>query len=61
MAINNVIVGIGDIFSFNTIVGPRDVTNGYQEAPEIIKGKLVMGIGEEFVKLLPHYSMRSIE
>lgn len=45
MAINNVIVGIGDIFSFNTIVGPRDVTNGYQEAPEIIKGKLVMGIG----------------
>ncbi|SOC22619.1 VanW like protein [Ureibacillus xyleni] len=45
IAINNVIVGSGDIFSFNTTVGPRDVTTGYQEAPEIIKGKLVMGIG----------------
>ncbi|RTQ91934.1 VanW family protein [Lysinibacillus telephonicus] len=45
IAINNVIVGSGDIFSFNTTVGPRDVTTGYQEAPEIVRGKLVMGIG----------------
>ncbi|WP_225230268.1 VanW family protein [Ureibacillus galli] len=45
MAINNVILGNGDIFSFNSVVGPRDVASGYQMAPEIIKGKMVMGIG----------------
>ena len=44
-AINNVIVGRGDYFSFNTMVGPRDEANGYQPAPEIINKKLVMGIG----------------
>lgn len=44
-AINNVIVGIGDHFSFNTVVGPRTKENGYQPAPEAVKGKLVMGIG----------------
>lgn len=45
MAINNVILGHGDIFSFNSVVGPRDVASGYQMAPEIIRGKMVMGIG----------------
>ncbi|OEC01830.1 VanW family protein [Lysinibacillus sphaericus] len=44
-AIHNVIVGSGDTFSFNTVVGPRDEANGYQPAPEIINKKLVMGIG----------------
>lgn len=44
-AINNVIVGSGDYFSFNEIVGPRDELSGYQPAPEIINKKLVMGIG----------------
>ncbi|MGE7839509.1 VanW family protein [Lysinibacillus sp. NPDC093712] len=44
-AINNVIVGSGDTFSFNTVVGPRDEENGYQPAPEIINKELVMGIG----------------
>lgn len=44
-AIHQVIVGSGDVFSFNTIVGPRDVASGYQEAPEIVYGKLVNGIG----------------
>lgn len=44
-ALNNVIVGVGDYFSFNTMVGPRDKENGYQPAPEIINKKLVMGIG----------------
>ncbi len=44
-AIHNVIVGSGDYFSFNTIVGPRDEANGYQPAPEIINKKVVMGIG----------------
>lgn len=44
-AIHNVIVGSGDHFSFNTVVGPRDEANGYQPAPEIINKKVVMGIG----------------
>lgn len=44
-AIHNVIVGSGDYFSFNTVVGPRDEANGYQPAPEIINKKIVMGIG----------------
>ncbi|WP_169716170.1 VanW family protein [Ureibacillus manganicus] len=44
-SINNVIVGSGDIFSFNDTVGPRDVASGYQEAPEFLQGKIVIGIG----------------
>jgi vancomycin resistance protein YoaR len=44
-AINNVIIGVQDIFSFNATVGPRDKEHGYQEAPEAVNGKLVMGIG----------------
>lgn len=44
-AIHNVIVGSGDYFSFNTVVGPRDEASGYQPAPEIINKKVVMGIG----------------
>ena len=44
-AIHNVIVGSGDYFSFNTVVGPRNEENGYQPAPEIINKKVVMGIG----------------
>lgn len=44
-SINNTIVGSGDHFSFNTVVGSRDEASGYQPAPEIINGELVMGIG----------------
>ncbi|MDZ5473567.1 VanW family protein [Bacillus sp. 31A1R] len=44
-AINNVILGTGDIFSFNTTVGPSDKAHGYQEAEEAVNGKLVMGVG----------------
>lgn len=44
-AIHNVIVGVGDHFSFNTTVGPSDEAHGYQPAEEAINGKLVMGIG----------------
>lgn len=44
-AINNVILGIGDVFSFNTTVGPSDEAHGYQPAEEIVNKKLVMGIG----------------
>lgn len=45
LAIHNVIVGSGDIFSFNSVVGPGEITYGYQMAPEIVKGKMVMGVG----------------
>lgn len=44
-AINNIILGSNDIFSFNTTVGPSDAAHGYQPAPEILNGKLVDGIG----------------
>lgn len=44
-AIHNVIVGSGDHFSFNAVVGPREIATGYQMAPEIVNGKMVMGIG----------------
>jgi vancomycin resistance protein YoaR len=44
-AINNIIVGAGDKFSFNTTVGPRNASHGYQKAKEIVNKKLVDGIG----------------
>lgn len=44
-AINNIIVGTDDIFSFNTTVGPSDEAHGYQKAMEAVNGKLVEGIG----------------
>jgi len=44
-ALNNIIVGNGDYFSFNTMVGERTEARGYQPAPEIINKKRVMGIG----------------
>ncbi|URM31476.1 VanW family protein [Cytobacillus firmus] len=44
-AINNIILGEGDHFSFNTTVGPSDEAHGYQPAEEALNGKLVMGIG----------------
>lgn len=44
-AIDNVILGKSDVFSFNTTVGPSDAAHGYQRAKEIVDGKLVWGIG----------------
>ncbi len=44
-AIHNIIVGSGDIFSFNTTVGPSDGAHGYQKAKEIVNKQLVDGIG----------------
>lgn len=44
-SLNNIIVGSGDHFSFNTMVGRRSEERGYQPAKEIINGELVMGIG----------------
>lgn len=35
----------GEIFSFNNVVGPRTIENGYKIAPVIFKGELVDGIG----------------
>ncbi len=35
----------GEVFSFNDIVGPRTLERGFQEAPELINGDLVPGIG----------------
>ncbi|MDQ1145778.1 vancomycin resistance protein YoaR [Bacillus sp. SORGH_AS 510] len=45
IAINNIIVGSGDIFSFNSTVGPSDTAHGYQKAKEIVNKKMVDGIG----------------
>ncbi|WHY79582.1 VanW family protein [Neobacillus sp. WH10] len=44
-AIDNIIIGTQDSFSFNTTVGPSDAQHGYQPAQEIVDGKLVDGIG----------------
>lgn len=44
-AINNVVLGPGDSFSYNEVVGPRTTEAGYQPAPEIVNKELVMGIG----------------
>ena len=44
-ALENIIVGDGDFFSFNTMVGERTEARGYQPAYEIINKELVMGIG----------------
>jgi vancomycin resistance protein YoaR len=44
-AINNVIVYPGQIFSFNTWVGPRVTEAGYKQAPVVYLGKLIPGVG----------------
>jgi vancomycin resistance protein YoaR len=44
-SINNTIIGVEDIFSFNTTIGPSDAAHGYQPAKEIVNKKLVDGIG----------------
>ncbi|WP_409303062.1 VanW family protein [Peribacillus sp. SCS-155] len=44
-AIDGVILGPGDRFSYNLIVGERSVERGYQKANEIVNKQLVEGIG----------------
>ena len=44
-ALNNIIVGVDDYFSFNTMVGERTEEKGYQSAYEIVNKQLVLGIG----------------
>lgn len=43
--INGLLLGPGDVFSFNDIVGERTSEGGYQEAPTYVAGKVVDGIG----------------
>ncbi|WP_431801353.1 VanW family protein [Halobacillus andaensis] len=44
-ALDSHVVFPGEIFSFNKAVGKRTKEKGYQNAPEIVKGKLTEGIG----------------
>jgi vancomycin resistance protein YoaR len=43
--IDNVLIYPGQNFSFNTWVGPRISESGYKEAPVVLFGKLVPGVG----------------
>jgi len=45
LAINNIILGPGDTFSYNETVGERTAARGYQPAHEIVNKELTMGIG----------------
>ncbi len=44
-AISDVVLGPGDSFSFNQVVGERTKSRGYQEAMEIVNKEFVVGIG----------------
>ncbi|MBM7614420.1 VanW family protein [Alkaliphilus hydrothermalis] len=44
-SIDHKILMPGETFSFNKQTGPRGVKEGYQEAPVILNGKLVPGVG----------------
>lgn len=44
-SIDGLILHPGDVFSFNEVVGPTDADHGYEEAPEIFKGRFITGIG----------------
>ncbi len=43
--VNGYILYPGKVFSFNTIVGPREKAYGFKEALEIMDGELVPGVG----------------
>jgi vancomycin resistance protein YoaR len=44
-AIDHHVVDVGEIFSFNRVVGPRTINRGYKPAPVIVKGEYTEGIG----------------
>ncbi len=44
-AINGTVLSPGETFSFNTVVGPRTVARGYQEAHVFSDGQVTEGIG----------------
>ncbi len=43
--VNGLVMMPGAVYSFNHLVGPRSVENGFDKAGEIYKGELRMGIG----------------
>lgn len=43
--IDGLMLAPGEVFSFNTVVGPRDESAGYQEANVFLEGRIVPGIG----------------
>ena len=43
--IDGTVLAPGDIFSYNGTVGPRIASAGFRDAPVIVKGELVPGIG----------------
>ena len=43
--IDNTILLPGDTFSMDKALGPRTISNGYRNAPVIIKGKFLEGVG----------------
>ncbi|WP_338035356.1 VanW family protein [Halanaerobacter jeridensis] len=43
--INNTLVTAGEIFSFNQEVSPRTKIRGFKESPQIVRGKLTLGVG----------------
>lgn len=44
-AIGQVVLQPGETFSFNKAVGPRIPDSGYREAPVVVNGRLVPGVG----------------
>lgn len=42
---NGTVLMPGEIFSFNKVVGPRTKDKGYQNAPVIVNGELIEGLG----------------
>jgi vancomycin resistance protein YoaR len=44
-AIDYHVVDVGEVFSFNQVVGPRLVSRGYKPAPIIVRGEYTEGIG----------------
>lgn len=43
--INNTLLVSGEIFSFNREVGPRTEERGFKESPQIVEGRLTLGVG----------------
>ena len=43
--INGTVLNVGEVFSFNGVVGPRTKENGFYPATEYVNGKSVEGIG----------------
>jgi vancomycin resistance protein YoaR len=43
--INGTLLQPGEVFSYNNVVGPRDIKHGFKEALEIVDGEFVPGIG----------------